>query len=74
MFEYTFTNVIEVLTPFEVDFDQVKTEVTQTNEYTRNLFKYPNGLILDTYQYRDKVVIKSNRKLQEKDGAVSVVL
>ncbi|QLY78640.1 MULTISPECIES: hypothetical protein [Clostridium] len=74
MFEYTFTNVIEVLTPFEVDFDQVKTEVTQTNEYTRNLFKYPNGLILDTYQYRDKVVIKSNRKLEEKDGAVSVVL
>ncbi|ERK31858.1 hypothetical protein [Clostridium intestinale] len=74
MFEYTFTNVIEVLTPFEVDFDQVKTEVTQTNDYTRNLFKYPNGLILDTYQYRDKVVIKSNRKLEEKDGAVSVVL
>ncbi|WP_315109598.1 hypothetical protein [Clostridium intestinale] len=74
MFEYTFTNVIEVLTPFEVDFDQVKTEVTQTNEYTRNLFKYPNGLILDTYQYHDKVVIKSNRKLEEKDGAVSVVL
>ncbi|MNM94995.1 hypothetical protein D3C81_1074200 [compost metagenome] len=74
MFEYTFTNVIEVLTPFEVDFDQVKTEVTQTNEYTRNLFKYPNGLILDTYQYRDKVIIKSNRKLEEKDGAVSVVL
>lgn len=74
MFEYTFTNVIEILTPFEVDFDQVKTEVTQTNEYTRNLFKYPNGLILDTYQYRDKVVIKSNRKLEEKDGAVSVVL
>jgi hypothetical protein len=74
MFEYTFTNVIEVLTPFEVNFDQVKTEVTQTNEYTRNLFKYPNGLILDTYQYRDKVVIKSNRKLEEKDGAVSVVL
>lgn len=74
MFEYTFTNVIEVLTPFEVYFDQVKTEVTQTNEYTRNLFKYPNGLILDTYQYRDKVIIKSNRKLEEKDGAVSVVL
>ena len=74
MFEYTFTDVIEILTPFEVDFDQVKTEVTKTDEYTRNLFTYPNGLILDTYQYSHKVVVKCNKKLVEKDGAVSVVL
>ncbi|MDD7793701.1 hypothetical protein [Clostridium sp. 'White wine YQ'] len=77
MFEYKFepgTNV-KILTPFNIDFNQIKKEITQTPECIRNLSTYPNGLVLDMYQYSDKIVVKSNKELIDNtDGTLSVKL
>ncbi len=75
MFEYTFTKEVEILTPFKCNFSDIKKEITQTPDFIRNHSTYPNGVILDMYQYFDKVVIKSNKKLiDNNDGTVTVVL
>lgn len=77
MFEYTFPagSDFKILTPFDIDFNDIKKEITQTAEYIRNLSTYPNGLILDTLQYPDKIIIKSNKELVDNgDGTISVLL
>lgn len=77
MFEYTFGPGTEtkILTPFGIDFNQIKKEITQTPECIRNLSTYPNGLVVDMYQYANKIVIKSNKELVDNgNGTLSVLL
>lgn len=75
MFEYIFTKEVSIVTPFECNFNDIKKEITQTPDCIRNYSTYPNGVILDMYQYCDKIIVKSNKKLVDNnDGTVSIIL
>lgn len=75
MFEYIFTSDIEVLTPFCKDFSQIKKETKVYPGYIHDISVYPNGFQAETFQYPDKVIMKTNMELiNNNDGTFSVKL
>lgn len=65
MFEYI-TNVgekMEILTPFDCKFSDVKTETITKDGYVIHHSEYPNGFIFESEVYSDKIIFRCNRKL-----------
>jgi hypothetical protein len=64
-----------ILTPFGIEFTDIKKEITQTPDCIKNVSTYPNGLVLEMTQYADKIIVKSNKKfITNADGTVSIEL
>lgn len=76
MFKYELKTSKEVLTPFCNDFKQIKSKViSSSSECLHKLSVYPNGFILETLQYRNKVILITNKPLiNNNDGTLSVLL
>lgn len=76
MFEYEFKEVGTVNTDgFCKDFKEIKQEILkQTPECIHRRSIYPNGFILETEQYSNKIVIRTNWELlKNDDGSFSVI-
>lgn len=76
MFEITINSgKVEILTPFTCDFNDIKKEITKSDDCIHNLSTYPNGVIIDMMQYSDKIKVKCNHQLVDNhDGTISIVL
>lgn len=77
MFEYTLTNGdLKINTPFCKDFSQVKNQIiSQTAECIHKISEYPNGFVIESLQYADKIVLKTNKPLvKTADGSYDVQL
>ncbi|EGS9997877.1 hypothetical protein I9Y31_000052 [Clostridium perfringens] len=75
MFQYTFTNGdFKINTPFCKDFSQVKNKIiSQSAECIHSISEYPNGFVIESLQYADKVVLKTNKDLiVNDDGSIDV--
>ena len=77
MFEYTFTDgEIKILTPFCSDLSQIKHEViSQTPDCIHSISTYPNGFVIESFVYNNKIIHKTNKPLvKNSDGTFSVQL
>jgi hypothetical protein len=65
MFEYV-TKVgekLNILTPFDIKFTDIKTETIAKDDYVINRSEYPNGFTFESEVYSDKIIFRCNRKL-----------
>lgn len=77
MFEYTFTEgEVKILTPFCSDLNQIKYEViSHTPDCIHSISTYPNGFVIESFTYSNKVIHKTNKPLvKNPDGTFSVQL
>ena len=75
MFQYTFSENAKILTPFVEDFKQINHEFIQTADCIKQTSTYPNGFVLKTTQYSDRVKLETNKELIDNgDGSYSVKL
>lgn len=77
MFEYTFKTNEEfnILTPFANNMNDIKQDITETSDCTCKTSTFPNGVIVTTEQYADKIIVKcSNEIVNNNDGTYSIVL
>lgn len=76
MFEYTITGKFNLNTPFVEDFSKVQKElISQTEDCIHFKTTYPNGFVMETKTFSDKVILKSNHELiDEGNGNFSVKL
>lgn len=74
MFKYEFKTKIKILAPFCNDFRQIKHKViSSTPECIRTLYVYPNGFVLEVFEYADKIILVTNRQLTSNDdGTIKV--
>ncbi|GAA0103293.1 hypothetical protein UT300012_40100 [Paraclostridium bifermentans] len=73
MFEYLFASDFTVLTPFCTDIKQIKKETKVESGFIHDISIYPNGFIVENFQYPDKVIVKTNMELiDNNDGTFSV--
>lgn len=65
MFKYTFTGpgTLNIKTPKVNNFNEIKKIFQQFPDHIESHFEYPNGLILDTITYCDRVEYSSNKRL-----------
>ncbi len=52
-----------IKTPHVDNFSDIKIKVTQTAERIKTHEEFPNGLILDIYQYPDRVEYITNKRI-----------
>lgn len=65
MYTYTFTSGsnINVKTPKVNNIKEIKFNADQTAECIKSRFEYPNGLVIETEQYCDKIVWVTNKRI-----------
>lgn len=65
MYKYIFNGpgTINIKTPKVDDFKDIKININQFPDHIENHSEYPNGLILDMYEYSDHIEYISNKKL-----------
>lgn len=65
MYKYVFTGpgTLNIKTPKVNSFDEVKKSFKQFPDHIESHLEYPNGLILDTITYPDRVEYSSNKRL-----------
>ena len=64
MYKYTLTGGnITIKTPHVDNISDIKMTTEQTSEYIKRHEEFPNGLILDIFQYADRVEYISNKKI-----------
>lgn len=65
MFEYIVSigEKVTINTPYNIEFKDIKKEISKSDSFVRNISTYPNGLVIDMTQYADKIIVKSNREL-----------
>ncbi|CRZ34919.1 hypothetical protein DFR55_10989 [Herbinix hemicellulosilytica] len=54
---------LNILTPFNIKFTDIKTETVVKNDSVILKSEYPNGLYIEITQYNDKIILLSNREL-----------
>ncbi|MDM0819825.1 hypothetical protein QTI12_03310 [Clostridium perfringens] len=77
MFEYIITDGnFKVNTPFCKEFSQIENEtISITPDCIHMRSKYPNGFMFESWQYSDKIILKTNKPLIKKpDGSFDVQL
>ncbi|EGT4823066.1 hypothetical protein E1H24_02080 [Clostridioides difficile] len=74
-YTYTFKEVSKILTPFDIDLSDVKTDIVQSSDCIKTTAVYPNGFEFESFLYSDKIVFHSSKELVDNgDGTLSVVL
>lgn len=67
MFEYIVTKDsgdFNIQTPFVKDFKEINHEViSQTPECIHSRDSYPNGFVIETKAYADRILVKSSHEL-----------
>lgn len=65
MYKYVFNGPgsINIKTPKVDKFSDIKVNLKQFPDHIENHFEYPNGLILDIFEYADHIEYISNKKL-----------
>lgn len=65
MYKYVFTtgSAISVKTPKVNNLDEVKKSFEQSVESIKSHLEYPNGLIIDTELYADKIIWLTNKRI-----------
>lgn len=65
MYKYVFAGpgTINIKTPHVDKFSDIKVNLKQFPDHIENHSEYPNGLILDVFEYADHIEYISNRKL-----------
>lgn len=65
MYKYTFSGPgkLNIQTPKVNNLDEIKKVFQQFPDHIESHLEYPNGLILDTVTYADRIEYTSNRPL-----------
>lgn len=65
MYKYVFSGsgTINIKTPHVNKFSDIKVNLKQFPDHIENHSEYPNGLILDIFEYADHIEYISNKKL-----------
>lgn len=64
MYKYVLTSGnVSIKTPKVNNFSDIKISIKQFPDHIENHSEYPNGLVLDMYEYADKIEYISNKKL-----------
>jgi hypothetical protein len=65
MYKYVFSGpgAFNIKTPQVNDISEIKTNMKQFPDHIESHFEYPNGLILDTITYANKIEYSSNKRL-----------
>ena len=75
MFEYILTENKKLLTPFGIDLKDIKKETIQMADCIIDKSIYPNGFIIESHQYSDRILLRTNKELIDNgDGTMSVKL
>ena len=63
MYKYVAYSDVRIKTPHVEKFSDIKISIEQTADRVYMHEEFPNGLILDIYQYADRIEYTSNKRI-----------
>lgn len=63
MYKYVAYSDVRIKTPYVEKFSDIKISIEQTADRVYMHEEFPSGLILDIYQYADRIEYTSNKRI-----------